>query len=219
MGALLTGNHDLDLMPPSKMRPIKGIPRTARLRGGMLLAARREVYFGMKHRTEFAEARKAELSSRSGWRLVSDLENAWRDNFAADTLANIARAYAVTFESMVAVLRGEADALVPLDGRPAHAVPPPPADSFAALEEIHPADRPAVRQRLAEVQAMIRTARVHVPEGQLAGAQIFGAGTPEQRFWDAMAAQGADEAELAMMVAFGWAWDAAKGAQVPRNPG
>jgi hypothetical protein len=199
-------------VPPRKNQPLKGLPLAQRQQLGYLLAIRRgELGYGDRERFR----RERTVDGKPGWRTFTDLEMAYRDTQTASTIAMAARAYEVTYESVVAVARGEADALTPLGSRPA---PPPPADSFSALEEIHPDSRPAVRERLPEVQAMIRTARLYHPEGPLRGAWVFGDGTPEQRFWDAMAAQGAGEAELAVLVAFGWAWDAAK-AQAPRHPG
>jgi hypothetical protein len=61
-------------------------------------------------------------------RLVTDIENVYRPNtFLTPTLQQIARAYAVTYDSMVAVLRGEADELAPAEPTPS--VPAAPADA------------------------------------------------------------------------------------------
>jgi len=170
----------------------------------------RRTALGFRSRQAFAEA------TRCDYRLLYDVERARRTNFGTAVLTSLELAYGLRPGAFATFLAGgDLETAPPAQSHQA----PAPADSFAALEEIHPDSRPAVRERLPEVQAMIRTARVHVPEGPLRGAQIFGDGTPEQRFWDQMAAQGSGEAELAVMVAFGWAWDAATKAQSPRNPG
>ena len=190
--------------------PMPPYPAASWTRLGELLVQRRiEIDPRYRNRTVFADERGLH------WRLLYDLERARRVTFGPETLAAVEVAYELAPGSIGRTLAGGPLETGRGNGHPA----PAPKDSFAALEEIHPADRPAVRERLAEVRAMIRTARLYHPEGPLAGAWVFGDGTPEQRFWDAMAAQGSDEAELATLVAFGWAWDAATKAQSPRNPG
>jgi transcriptional regulator with XRE-family HTH domain len=59
-------------------------------------------------------------------RTAADLENGYRDNFKVDTLNHIARAYRVTYDSASAVLRGEADELVPAAPLPAGIPVPAP---------------------------------------------------------------------------------------------
>jgi transcriptional regulator with XRE-family HTH domain len=166
-------------------------------------------------------ARRAGISYGRWRQIVTGYQNVSPGSYArvrapAKTLARMAAAVGVTAEQM-GTEGQRPDAAEAMRSEPG--LRGDPLDSFTALEEIHPDSRPAVRERLGEVQAMIRTARLYHPDGPLRGAWIFGDGTPEQRFWDQMAAGGSDEAELAVMVAFGWAWDAATKAQAPRNPG
>jgi hypothetical protein len=95
---------------------------------GELLGARRQA-LGYRYRTQFERDRKINK------RMAADIEKAYEsrvNTFPPDTLRNIARVYEVTYGSMLAVLAGEADALVPA-GPPPAAIPPwvPPTDDAA----------------------------------------------------------------------------------------
>jgi len=79
------------------------------VRLGELLQLRREA-LGYRYRPGFTAERGINI------RMVTDIENAHRPNtFSLPALQQIARAYAVTYDSVTAVLRGEAGGLVPAE--------------------------------------------------------------------------------------------------------
>jgi len=140
---------------------------------GELLQRRREE-LGYDHRPAFSEDRDINI------RRVADIERNYRPNtYPVGALAKIARAYAVTYESVTAVLRGEAGGLSPAQdaaaGAPAPAVPLPVTD-------------PARIARAAPHLARIWE-RVWVLAGSpdFSGAEMFGEGTADVRAWDAVA--------------------------------
>ena len=111
-------------MAPSRRQPIKDAPRDSRERLGMLLLARRQDDLGYRGRPGFEKA------TGINRRMSSDIEMARRDNFDINTLRDIAAAYRVTYESLLAVAYGDADELTPAvsaNAPPAAAgtVPPP----------------------------------------------------------------------------------------------
>ena len=68
---------------------------------------------GYRRRPAFCETRDINT------RLVADIENAYRPNtFLPATLKQIAQAYEVTYDSITALLRGEADVLIPAEPAP-----------------------------------------------------------------------------------------------------
>jgi hypothetical protein len=75
---------------------------------GKLLEARRGE-LGYKFRPAFERDRRINV------RLAGDIEKAYRTNYARATLAEIAASYAVTLGSMLAVVHGESDRLIPVD--------------------------------------------------------------------------------------------------------
>ena len=96
-------------------RPVVRAPEAAWRRLGELLQLRR-ADLGYKRRPAFTREHGINI------RLVTDVENAYRPNtFLTPTLREIARAYEVTYESVIAVLGAKAGELVPAgsgDGMP-----------------------------------------------------------------------------------------------------
>jgi hypothetical protein len=85
-------------------------PDDAWRRLGELLEERRRIGLGYQFRPAFAKERGINI------RRVQDIENSYRPNtFPAGSLREIARAYDVSYESVTAVLRGEADKLSPAE--------------------------------------------------------------------------------------------------------
>lgn len=150
----------------------------ARRRAGNLLQRRRSD-LGYRRRPAFV------ADTGLNGRLVSDLENGRQPNFRPATLQQIARAYAVTYESLVAVMAGEGDALVPDPGRGPAAVPLraasgvwlPPVTAARLAQAAPYADR--ISRRLEDLAA----GGVASPSG----AQVFGPGTADARTWDGLA--------------------------------
>ena len=147
----------------------------ARLRelGGLLRD--RRVELGYRHVPAFTAAR--DINSR----MVGDIEHARRDTYERPTLDDIAAAYAVTRDSMVAVVWSDAGELVPLSsGDPAPvparpSLPSPPIDDAARTA----ADRPYADRIWADLRAWAAKG-VTDPSG----AQLFGPGTPDAQAWD-----------------------------------
>jgi len=153
------------------------VKESARERTGELLQRRRaDLGYPGRQRPAFTRDRGINI------RLVTDIENPQAGrNFLISSVQQIARAYAVTYESLAAVLRGEAGELVPAQdaaaGAPAPAVPLPVTD-------------PARMARAAPLAAGIWE-RVWVLAVQgtpdPSGAQVFGEGSADARAWDAVA--------------------------------
>src|SRR6266567_3987529 len=92
-------------------KPLSGASEQDRTRLGVLLQRRRgELGYLGDGRHRFAMERNV------NYRSLADIENAVRDGFMVSTLDAYARAYEVTYESLVAVGRGEADELVAAPG-------------------------------------------------------------------------------------------------------
>jgi hypothetical protein len=91
----------------SDRRPVVRAPDDAWQRLGELLQLRR-AELGYKRRPAFTKERGINI------RLVTDIENAYRPNtFLTPTLREIAQAYQVTYDSLIAVLGRAADELAP----------------------------------------------------------------------------------------------------------
>ena len=131
---------------------------------GELLTLRRvELDLRYQNRTIFSTERGLD------YRLVYDIEEHRRPNFRTTTLAGIAAAYAVTFDSLLAVLRDPGANLEPLPpaGAPHIAVvpdPPLPGAELSALDKIAAliaSATPAEREKLdAMVGAMVQNNEV-----------------------------------------------------------
>lgn len=92
-------------------KPLHGASEQDRARLGVLLQRRRsELGYPGMGLSRFARERDV------NWRGITDIEKANRASFLIATLDEYARAYEVTYESLVAVGRGEADELVAAPG-------------------------------------------------------------------------------------------------------
>jgi transcriptional regulator with XRE-family HTH domain len=157
-------------------RPVVRAPDDAWQRLGELLQLRR-AELGYKRRPAFTREHGINI------RLVTDIENAYRPNtFLTPTLREIAQAYQVTYDSLIAVLGKTADELTPA---PPAALPVPgePPGWLVSEEARAAADRPyadRIRGRL----DLLRLQGVTAPTG----GQLFGEGTPDARDWDKYAA-------------------------------
>ena len=153
-------------------RPVVRAPEAAWKRLGELLQLRR-AELGYKRRPAFTREHGINI------RLVTDIENAYRPNtFLTPTLREIAQAYQVTYDSVIAVLNGKADGLTAA-APAALPVPGEPPGWMASDEARTAANRPyadRIRGRL----DVLRLQGVTAP----AGAQLFGEGTADARDWD-----------------------------------
>lgn len=141
------------------------------------LLKRRRTRLGYKYRPPFAAARGINL------RMVTDIESAPRSrvSFQVPTMQQIAEAYGVTYESIAAVLREEADELAPAQAAavPAAGIPgaglPMSAEARAAAAPY--ADR--IWERLVDLAASGVTGP--------SGAQVFPGSPADARAWDVFA--------------------------------
>lgn len=111
-------------------RPVVRAPDDAWQRLGGLLQLRR-AELGYRRRPAFTREHGINI------RLVTDIENAYRPNtFLTPTLREIAQAYQVTYESLIAVLNKKADELVPaapaVPGEPPGWTPPAGGAAYSA---------------------------------------------------------------------------------------
>jgi hypothetical protein len=144
---------------------------------GELLQRRREE-LGYDHRPAFSEERDINI------RRVADIERNYRPNtYPIGALAKIARAYAVTYESVTAILRGEAGELAPEapaaspGPAPGPGWPPPPLGA-ARVAAAAPYTGP-IWERIAALAARGVT--------DPSGADVFPASSRHARAWDATA--------------------------------
>jgi hypothetical protein len=123
---------------PNRKRIGITAPADAWRRLGELLETWRRVELGYRSRVRFAADRLPETpQGNANVRLVSDIENSYRpDTYPAGTLREIAEAYGVSYESMTAVLRGEAGELAA--AAPHHQLPPAPMDDGARESAVRP---------------------------------------------------------------------------------
>jgi len=160
----------------SDRRPVVRAPEAAWQRLGVLLQLRRA---GLGYRRRPAFTREHHINIR----LITDIENAYRPNtFLTPTLHDIARAYQVTYDSMLAVLAGQADELAPAPPAVPAAVPAgdgwlPPMTDPARIASARPyADRIHARLRHLAAQGITD------PDGE----RVFGPG-PDAKTWDGTA--------------------------------
>ena len=147
---------------------------------GELLQLRRSE-LGYQFRPAFVEARGI------NGRRVSDIEKNYRPNtFPPGSLREIAQAYQVTYDSIVALLRGEADALIPAEPAPppVPSAPTAPVSDSRATPVVTGADNVTASWSYAEPiwEQLYDLARA----GNLdpTGADLFGEGTDDARTWD-----------------------------------
>ena len=153
-------------------RPVIRGPEDAWQRLGELLQLRR-AELGYKRRPAFVKERGINI------RLVTDIENAYRPNtFLTPTLREIAAAYRVTYDSVVAVILGHDDELIPAPAAAPRGPGEPPA-WMAAEPDRTAANRPyadRIRGRL----AMLRAQGTRAPSG----AELFPDSAADARDWD-----------------------------------
>jgi hypothetical protein len=153
-------------------RPVVRAPEDAWRRLGELLQLRR-AELGYKRRPAFTREHDINI------RLVTDIENAYRPNtFLTPTLREIAQAYQVTYESLIAVLGKKADELTPA-APVAFLVPDGPPGWLADDEARSAADRP-YRDKIMGRLALLRGQGVTDPSGD----QIFPDSAADAREWD-----------------------------------
>lgn len=145
-------------------------PREAWKLLGELLEARR-LALGYRYRTELERDRGLNK------RMQADIEKAYEariNTFPAGTLRHIAEVYEVTYDSVLAVLAGQAHALTP-------AVPAEPPGQLPPLAE--PARAEAARPFLDRINQRLRQLAARGITDP-SGAQVFGEGTADAQTWD-----------------------------------
>jgi hypothetical protein len=189
-------------LPSNGKRPAvrAGEDRWRRL--GELLALRR-ADLGYRYRPAFAAERLPRTPQGNvNVRLVTDVEGGVRDTIQAPTLKHLARAYDVTYESVLAVLKGESDELAPAtftsvplrdaarvtdtltaarhdgDGEDGGWLPAPLGDDALAAAA-RPYDA-AIWERIAEYRA--RHPRVAAED--IPGPDLFPGSPEDARTWD-----------------------------------
>ena len=173
---------------PRTVRTIRGAPLAGRRELGALLGQRR-LELGYPHWPAFVRERLPPTpSGKPNTRMVADIERAYRDTFPEERLKQLAKAYLVTYESMVAVAHRRASALVPVS--PAASAPPPlpgePAGWLAPMAD--PARVAACRPYADRIWERLRDLAlqgVADPDG----ARLFGAGSPDAKTWDGTGAR------------------------------
>jgi hypothetical protein len=172
-------------MPANRRRTAATAPYDRWELLGRLLEKRRRV-LGHTWRTTF------ERDSDVNKRLSADIEKAAKkrvNRFMPGTLELIAHGYQVTHESVLAVLHGERDDLVPVPGvRAAPAGLPAAAPPAAGQDGWQPPIADPVRRAADAPYAapildrLLELADVGVTDPT--GAQMFGEGTDDARSWD-----------------------------------
>jgi hypothetical protein len=153
-------------------RPVVRAPEDAWRRLGELLQLRR-ADLGYKRRPAFTREHGINI------RLVTDIENAYRPNtFLTPTLREIAQAYQVTYDSLIAVLGKKADALTPAAPTPLPVPGGPPA-WMASDEDRTAANRPYADRILGRLD-MLRAQGILTPSG----AQLFPDSPADAADWD-----------------------------------
>jgi hypothetical protein len=153
-------------------RPVVRAPDDAWQRLGELLQLRR-AELGYKRRPAFTKERGINI------RLVTDIENAYRPNtFLTPTLREIAQAYQVTYESVIAVLGKNADELAPSAADPLMDSPdgwrPPIADKAR-----RDADAPYAMEIMERLLALADSGVIDPT-----GAQVFPDAPGDAKAWD-----------------------------------
>ena len=155
----------------SVIRPEEGARRLA---GELLQRRRSDLGYGGRRRRAFARDRGINP------RLLSDIENPQQGrNYLISSVADIARAYAVTYESVTAVLRGEAGGLVPVQDTAPAALDVP----LAMTDPARMARAAPLAVRIWERVWALAVQGTPDPSG----AQVFGGGSADATAWDAVA--------------------------------
>ena len=171
-------------MAPNRKRHAIEAPDDAWKRLGELLEYRRK-QLGYQHRPAFARARLGKTPGGNlNLRMPADIEKNYRPNtYPPGTLRQLADAYRVTYESVTAVLSGEATELSPVQSAPAPASAahdngggralPTTGEDNAAASWLY---AEAIWERLYDLAAG--------GNSDPAGADLFGEGTDDARTWD-----------------------------------
>ncbi len=175
---------------------------------GELLQLRREA-LGYRYRPGFTADRGINI------RMVTDIENAHRPNtFSLPALQQIARAYAVTYESVTAVLKGGADELAPEEPAAPRPAPPPDAGWLPPLPDAAIAAARPYADLISDRLLELALDGVADPSGE----QVFGKGSRDARTWDAISERWPLRACVWMM-AYLQSGEAAPGRQQEGNAG
>lgn len=152
------------------------------------------------------------------WRLLFDVEAHKRTNFEAETLMAIARAYRVTYPSLLDTLHG--GSLQPSRGDEGAQEPetaPEPAGTGAVMNASVAAIDILLRPTLKEVQAEVdiakRRAAMRGPEAYPAGREIF-SDPIEAEAWDFSRNPDDEDARVSFI-----AWVRMKRREAQANPG
>jgi hypothetical protein len=161
----------------SDRRPVIRGPEDAWKRLGELLQLRRGE-LGYRRRPAFTREHGINI------RLVTDIENAYRPNtFLTPTLREIAAAYAVTYDSMVAVILGHDDELIAVKPDRLTAGPdgwhPPIADRAR-----RDADAPYAMEIMERLLALADSGTIDP-----SGAQVFPDAPGDAKAWDGIGAR------------------------------
>ena len=159
----------------------------------------RRVELGYRFRPAFAEARLPRTPQGNLMvRALNAIENGERPGtYPPESLAQFARAYEVTPESVYAVLRGEADELTPL----APAAPPAaPAEPPWTSPIRDPARRAADAPWAAPIMERLLELRDEGP-ARPPGRQLFPPGSRWARLWDDPDLAGMDDRDRVWMIA------------------
>jgi transcriptional regulator with XRE-family HTH domain len=155
-------------------------PDRRTLLGGLLRLRRAAI--GYRHVPAFVRARDINT------RMVGDIEHGRRDTYTFPTLEDIAAAYRVTYESMMAVVWSDAGELVPEEEAPAEEVPAAPAALpvtgeppgwMASEQERAEANRPYADEITGRLK-LLRAQGIPSPSGE----QVFPDSADDARIWD-----------------------------------
>jgi hypothetical protein len=150
-------------------RPVVRAPEAAWKRLGELLQLRRGE-LGYRRRPAFTRDRGINI------RLVTDIENAYRPNtFLTPTLREIAQAYQVTYDSLIAVLLQHDDELIPALQSPLSRLGDAPIADKAAREADAPYAMEIMEQILDYTSRGIRNPT---------GTQLFPGSPEDAQIWD-----------------------------------
>jgi hypothetical protein len=156
-------------MPPNRRRTeITAPPDRWRRLGKLLEDRRKELGYTYRYRSS---GPSFERDSNVNRRMLADFEKAAKDRinrFMPGSLHIIARGYRVTEESVRAVLRGEADELVPTPASPPFDDPVREAADRPFFDEIN------------ERRVKLALEGISSPTG----AQMFGESTDDAQAWD-----------------------------------
>lgn len=186
-------------MPANRRRTEITAPAEAwQLLGRLLEKRRKELGYTYRFRSS---GPSFEADSGVNRRMQADFEKAAKDRinrFMPGSLAVIARGYQVTEESMVAVLRGEADALVPAappararsrPRRPAPAAAPAPVASLPGETPPMSPERAASDRPWFDVINERRVALAARGVANPSGAQMFPDAPDDAKAWDGVGAR------------------------------